>query len=215
MWTGIPINKTPETIPLLSYTHINFAFAGIDPVTFSVVAMSPGDLDLMRRLTALKRLYPGLQVWIAIGGWSMNDPGPTFHTFSDLVNSAANQQKFFASLISFMSFYGFDGVDIDWEYPVAEERGGRPSDFQAFPVFMRNLRSAFRNAGKSWGVTLTLPSSFWYMQHFDIVKLEPVVDWFNMMEYDIHGTWDAMSVWTGGQWRFPFPPGPTLLGLRC
>jgi GH18 family chitinase len=55
------------------------------------------------------------QVWISIGGWSMNDPDqPTATTFSDLAGSTANQQKFFASLISFMSEYGFDGVDIDW-----------------------------------------------------------------------------------------------------
>lgn len=27
------------------------------------------------------------------------------------------------------------------------------------------------------------------MQNFDIVKLEKVVDWFNVMTYDLHGTW--------------------------
>ncbi len=154
----------------------------IDPVTFSVAPMSQSDVALYPRITGLKAIYPGLQVWIAIGGWSMNDPDqPTAWTFSDLVGSTANQQKFFSSLIAFMSQYGFDGVDIDWEYPVAEERSGRPSDYENFPIFMRNLRNAFQRAGKSWGLTLTLPSSFWYMQHFDIVKLQPYVDWFNMM----------------------------------
>ena len=112
----------------------------------------------------------------------MNDPEqPTATTFSDLAGSTANQQKFFASLIAFMSHYGFDGVDIDWEYPVATERSGRPADYQNYPTFLRNLRNAFQAAGKNWGVTITMPSSFWYLQHFDIVKLEPVVDWFNMM----------------------------------
>ena len=28
-----------------------------------------------------------------------------------------------------------------------------------------------------------------YMQNFDIVALEKVVDWFNVMTYDLHGTW--------------------------
>lgn len=59
----------PEYIPADSYTHINFAFAFIDPVKFTVAAMNPGDADLYRRVTALKRLHPGLEVWIAIGGW--------------------------------------------------------------------------------------------------------------------------------------------------
>lgn len=172
----------PEAIPALAYSHVNFAFASVDPITFSVVASSSGDLELMRRLTGLKALYPHLKVWISIGGWSFNDPDqPTAWTFSDLAGSAANQRKFFDSLISFMSFYGFDGVDIDWEYPVAPERSGRPADFQNFPVMLQNLRNAFNAAGKSWGITITLPSSFFYLQRFDIVKLEKTVDWFNIM----------------------------------
>jgi chitinase len=45
----------------------------------------------------------------------MNDPDqPTATTFSDLAGSTDAQNKFFSSLIYFMSTYGFDGVDIDW-----------------------------------------------------------------------------------------------------
>lgn len=48
----------------------------------------------------------------------MNDPDqPTKRTFSELAASAAAQKTFFSSLLSFMDKYGFDGVDIDWEYP--------------------------------------------------------------------------------------------------
>ena len=52
----------PEQIPVAAYTHINFAFAMIDPVSFAVALMSEGDADLYARLTALKASYPGLQV---------------------------------------------------------------------------------------------------------------------------------------------------------
>ena len=30
------------------------------------------------------------------------------------------------------------------------------------------------------GLSVTLPSSYWYLQHFDIVHLEKHVDWFNV-----------------------------------
>ncbi len=61
----------PEQIPAAAYTHLNFAFAFIRPVTFTVAAMNPGDVDLYQRVTALKALNPGLEVWIAIGGESL------------------------------------------------------------------------------------------------------------------------------------------------
>jgi chitinase len=109
--------------------------------------MSSGDPELMQRLTALKEINPGLQVWLSIGGWSMNDPDqPTAKTFSQLAGSTSAQSAFFKSLIQIMQNYGFDGVDIDWEYPVAPERSGNPSDFANYPTFLANLKSAL---GKS------------------------------------------------------------------
>lgn len=34
------------------------------------------------------------------------------------------------------------------------------------------------------------------MQHFDIVSLETYVDFFNLMAYDLHGTWDGNNPYT-------------------
>ena len=103
----------PEDVPNSVYTHLNFAFAGIDLATFQVVPAEAGDVVLYSRLTALKKRDPSLKVFIAIGGWAFNDPGPTANTFSQLAASPANQAVFIRSLISFMSTYRFDGVDID------------------------------------------------------------------------------------------------------
>ncbi|KAL8806037.1 MAG: hypothetical protein Q9182_001569 [Xanthomendoza sp. 2 TL-2023] len=188
----------PEDLPVGAYTHINFAFAFVDPVSFAVAPMSEEQVPLFRRTTALKNHAPGLEVWISIGGWSMNDPDqPTHSTFSQLAGSADAQSKFFASLLSFMQTYGFDGVDIDWEYPVAPERSGNPDDFKNYVTFLKNLRNAFGSSGHKYGLSLTLPSSYWYLQHFDIVALEGQVDWFNMMSYDLHGTWDSSNKYIG------------------
>lgn len=122
------------------------------------------------------------------------DPGPTAATFSNLVGSTSNQQAFISSLISFMQTYGFDGVDLDWEYPVAPQRAGSASDFANYVTFIANLRAALTATGGSYGLTLTLPASYWYLRNFDIVHLEPYVDWFNFLSYDLHGTWDASGM---------------------
>lgn len=55
---------------------------------------------------------------------------------------------------------------------------------------MDRLSTKMRSDGLNKGVSLTLPSSYWYLKNFDIVKLEEHVDWFNVMSYDIHGSWD-------------------------
>jgi chitinase len=105
----------PENVPYGSYTHLNYAFAFVDPSSFVVASMSDGDKDLYPRFTGLKQAYPGLETWISIGGWSMNDPDqPTAKTLSQLAASPSAQNAFFQSLLKFMSTYGFDGVDIDW-----------------------------------------------------------------------------------------------------
>ena len=73
----------------------------------------------------------------------MNDPDqPTAATFSTLAGSTSAQTAFFTSLIQILQNYGFDGVDIDWEYPVAPERSGSPADFVNYVSFLTNLRSA-------------------------------------------------------------------------
>jgi chitinase len=104
----------PDEIPLGYYTHINFAFALIDPVTFNIAPMADSVAELYDDVTYLKARQPGLEVWISIGGWSMNDPGPYRTTFSDLAASTSAQANFFSSLITFMEKHGFDGVDVDW-----------------------------------------------------------------------------------------------------
>jgi chitinase len=60
-------------------------------------------------------------------------------------------------------------------------------------TFLANLKAALG----SHGLSITLPSSYWYMQHFDIVHLANYVDWFNLMTYDLHGVWDGTDPYIG------------------
>ncbi|ELR02726.1 hypothetical protein VC83_00837 [Pseudogymnoascus destructans] len=223
---------TPEKIPLGYYTHINFAFVLIDPDTFTIAPMGDDVAALYTRVTGLKAAQPGLKVWISIGGWAMNDPGPTQATFSDLAASENAQENFFNSLITFMMANGFDGVDLDWEYPVADDRGGKAADKENFPKFLQNLRHALDQSGMPDrpGLSITIPSSYWYMRGFDIVKIDPIIDFFNIMTYDIHGTWDSSANSVGALarahtnlteieqsmqllWRNHIDPARVVLGL--
>ncbi|KAI4678875.1 hypothetical protein J4E81_010603 [Alternaria sp. BMP 2799] len=181
----------PEDIPLGYWTHINFAFALINPKTFGIEDMDPGTGSRYSRVAGLKEKQPDLKVWIAVGGWAMNDPGPYRTAFSDMAASEAKQDKFFDSLLTFMRRYNLDGVDLDWEYPVAEDRGGIPADFDNYVNLLRRLRERLNSSGKSYGISLTLPASYWYLRGFNLQGMEPYLDWFNMMTYDIHGVWDA------------------------
>ncbi|KAK1540495.1 hypothetical protein CPAR01_06484 [Colletotrichum paranaense] len=176
--------------------------AAENPDKLSIVTIHPSlirtPMAVELEEAALKFPYdddPGLKVFIAIGGWTFNDPGPTTRTFSDLAASVTKQKAFIESLMSFMSTYGFDGVDLDWEYAVAEDRSGRGVDYVNFPKFMSRLKASFNSGQK--GISITLPASFWYLQHFDIIALAKTAHWFNIMSCDLHGTWDKNTTWVG------------------
>jgi GH18 family chitinase len=164
----------PERIPMGIYTHLNFAFASINPTTYQIVPASSYDPEMYLRLTKLKKRDPDLKIFIAIGGWTFNDEGPTMRTFSDIARSETNQIAFFNSLASFMTTYGFDGVDIDWEYPGATDRFGRPEDFQNLPKFLKKLKDALTKIGRP-GLSITLPASYCMLttyMYLEVVKLK-------------------------------------------
>ena len=99
---------------------------------------------------------------------------------------------------------------------MAPERSGNDVDFSTYVSFLSNLRNALGSGGHRYGLSITLPcmistshprgfpkyadvpiASYWYMRNFDIVKLQPLVDWFNVMTYDLHGTWDSTDPYIG------------------
>ncbi|KAF7551416.1 hypothetical protein G7Z17_g5035 [Cylindrodendrum hubeiense] len=189
------LSMEPEYIPYGMYTHVIFSFATINPKTFTVSAGNDDTRDMMTRIRALRIVQSDIKIWIALGGWAFNDPGPTQSTFSELAASAVHTQTFIDSLIQMMNKYEFDGVDIDWEYPVAKDRHGKEEDYKNAVKFMKKLRSSMDKLNK--GVSMALPASYWYLQNFDVKKLESTVDWFNLMSYDMHGSWDIDNKFTG------------------
>ncbi|KAI9035631.1 uncharacterized protein KD926_003171 [Aspergillus affinis] len=189
--------RQPSDIDIVSLTHLNFAFAFFHPTTFQILPMSANDETLYPQLTGLKSKKPSLKTWIAVGGWSFNDAtnSPNTQTaFGDMASSAANRQTFIKSLVHFMQTWGFDGVDLDWEYPGADDRGGNPDDTANFVELLRDMKNAFQGR---YGISVTLPASYWYLRWFDLQGMQEHLDFFNIMTYDIHGVWDASNKNTG------------------
>lgn len=105
-----------------------------------------------------------------------------------MVSAPENRAAFIASLIDFMETYGFQGADLDWEYPVDEDRGGRSTDADNLVLLVKEMRAAF---GNRFGLALTLAPDYWYLRGFKPRAMEPYVDFMGFMAYDLHGPWDT------------------------
>ncbi|KAF4250872.1 hypothetical protein CNMCM8714_008771 [Aspergillus fumigatus] len=108
----------PENINVKPWTHLYYSFAGIDPSDFTITTTHDNDADYWEKFTALKQKKSTLKTYISVGGWDLGGK-----VFSDMVRFPGSRRAFIDSAIAMMNKYGFDGIDIDWEYPAAEDRG--------------------------------------------------------------------------------------------
>ncbi|RDW84130.1 uncharacterized protein DSM5745_04456 [Aspergillus mulundensis] len=225
----------PAAIPVDGLTHVNFAFAYIDPDTFEVTTMDDATpAELFTQTADVRSLKSGngdLEVFISLGGWTFSDNNTaTQPVFSDIASNEANRQRFADNLLDFMRHYGFDGVDIDWEYPGAGDRGGKKEDTENYVKLLKTLRATFDSSERgSYGLTFTIPSSYWYLRWFDVPGMLQYADWVNLMSYDLHGVWDEdnpignvllahtnlTEIKQSAEllWRNNVPPGKVVLGL--
>ncbi|KAG8360039.1 hypothetical protein FVEN_g2141 [Fusarium venenatum] len=179
----------PKDIKTDSYTHLYWAFATIDPNSYAVKLAEAEDEDNVRDFTALKGQGRNLQTWVAVGGYDFSDEDkPTHKTWADLCADAGKRADFIKSAAAFMDKYGFQGIDLDWEYPGEPKRGGSRADIANFVSLLRDMKKAW---GDKYGISLTLAPDYWYLRYFDVAGLAPYVDHFGFMAYDLHGFWDA------------------------
>ncbi|ETS74742.1 hypothetical protein PFICI_13226 [Pestalotiopsis fici W106-1] len=181
-----------ESIPASLLTHLNVAFAYITP-DYQMTNMAGVAENIYSDLANVKSRNPRMKIIISVGGYGFNDPGPTQTLFSDMVGNAKSRATFISSILTWLAQKGFDGIDFDWEYPTAQERGGRQGDGANFTQFLKEFREAIHDSGKDYIVTFTAPVSYWYLRGFDLEQMMTYVDWVNVMSYDLHGTWDQQD----------------------
>jgi chitinase len=96
----------PEQIPVDGLTHVNYAFAYIDPENGGITTMDNTTLDsLFSRVTDIKLRNPALKVWVSIGGWAFNDDGPYQSVFGSIAASLVQSRILAAHLLSFCGYY--------------------------------------------------------------------------------------------------------------
>ncbi len=185
---------TPLSIKADGITHINYAFAAIGEDLKITMGDSYIDPTNFAQLKQLKTVYPQLKTLISIGGW--NDSG----RFSDVALSDWSRTVFADSVIAFIKQNGFDGVDIDWEYPVS---GGlstnirRPEDKTNFTLLLQKLREKLdaqgQLDGKKYLLAIAGGAGSTYASNTELNLIANYVDFATIMTYDLHGIWDAYT----------------------
>ena len=203
-WSVYQRNYRAAEIPAGKLTHLNYAFAKIvdgectTVDSFAAIEKAYSDDPRVKgsfqQLSKLKKKHPHLRTLISVGGWTLSGP------FSDVALTADSRAKFAKSCVVFMKKYGFDGVDIDWEYPVGggmEGNGNRADDKPNYTLLLAELRKQLDAAGKTdqthYLSTIAAPAGPRNIAHLEIDKIHPHVDWINVMAYDFHGGWDATT----------------------
>ncbi|GAA0133468.1 glycosyl hydrolase family 18 protein [Paenibacillus sp. YSY-4.3] len=146
------------------------------------------------QLIKLKQENPGLKTIISVGGWSWSN------RFSDVAANAQTRETFANSAVDFLRKYQFDGVDLDWEYPVGGGLSGNsvsPADKQNYTLLLQKIREKLDAAGaqdgKTYLLTIASGASPSFAQNTELAGIASVVDWINIMTYDFNGGWQTVS----------------------
>jgi chitinase len=151
-------------------------------------------------LRKLRRQHPALKLIVSIGGW---DAAPQY---SDIALTAQSRRRFAGSCIrAFLRAQGFDGIDLDWEFPV---HGGmnrsRPQDRADATAlareFRRQLDALGRKQHRHYLLTMATPAGTWQQggaysvsDSYDLAALARSVDWLNVMTYDMNNIFSPVS----------------------
>ncbi|MGW6917878.1 chitinase C-terminal domain-containing protein [Kitasatospora sp. NPDC054939] len=169
-------------------------------------------------LTKYKKQYPNVKTLISVGGWAetggyFGDDGKRvgsggFYSMTVNADGSVNQagiNTFADSAVDFIKKYGFNGVDIDYEYPTSMKDAGNPADWtlangkraslnKGYAALMKTLREKLDRAGATDGkhylLSVAAPSSGYLLRGMETFQIGQYLDYVNIMSYDLHGAWN-------------------------
>ncbi|KAK6843420.1 Chitinase 1 [Apiospora arundinis] len=180
----------PQELPVSELTHILYAFADID--ANGTVKSSDAFAD---QLYLHKKWNRNLKALLSIGGF---DFSPKF------IPVAADEG-------GMMADYGFDGLDLDWEYPADAEQA------QHFILLLKACREELdkfsfqHRLAYRFLLTVASPAGPVNSHKLDLAGMDPYVDIWNLMAYDYTGSWDNTTGHQSNLYRSPRRPSATKL----
>jgi len=174
-WVSNSNNFNPNLIDGKQFTHINYAFVGFDKdgnLISGAVAQAS-----FEQLRALKQKYGHIKTLVSVGGGSFKP-----ELFSHVAAHEKTRTQFVQSCVQFCKTYGFDGIDLDWEYP-------RSADKQNFTLLLKELFQAGKKVDPAFVISIAGPVNFAKLACIDLPAIAPFIDWINVMAYDFHGPW--------------------------
>lgn len=169
-------------------------------------------------LNKFKKQHPDVKTLISVGGWAETggyfDDGGTrvnsggFYSMATNADGSVNQSgidTFADSAVAFIRKYGFNGVDIDYEYPTSMKDAGHPLDWplsnarrsglvKGYAALMKTLRERLDRAGTADGrhylLSVAAPSSGYLLRGMETFQVQKYLDYVNIMSYDLHGAWN-------------------------
>ncbi|RNA12043.1 chitotriosidase-1 isoform X1, partial [Brachionus plicatilis] len=178
----------PEDIHPELCTHIIYAFAKIENYTIAPTEAIDIEIDdgfgLYERIMVLRIINPALKILLAVGGWAQGSAG-----FDTVVENDGTMKTFAKNSINFLRKWEFDGLDVDWEFPVVKKK--------QFTRLLEILRTEFDNeTPKNKTLELSIAVSGGQATidtSYEVDKISRYVDFVNLMAYDFHGSWSIKT----------------------
>ncbi|XP_015884758.3 class V chitinase CHIT5a [Ziziphus jujuba] len=173
------------------FTHIYYAFLLPEPDTYRLNLTSFDQIKIPEFMDSLRTRNPPVATLLAIGGGNSNPV-----VFSKMVRGVSTRAVFINSTIEIARRYGFDGVDLDWEFPANDE------DMTNLALLYQEWRNAIDAEAKNSGKPrLLLTSAVYFSSRFssDEPRSYPAkamakyLDWVSPMCYDYHGSWENFT----------------------